>query len=79
MTNSRQGNTLKAVQGYLDNAPKDIGDRAILIADTAQLMRYLLADSLGIKPNDVPVDVAVNAAIAAVQGDRPVTSDDSPK
>ena len=63
---STQEKVQRIAQVYLDAAPKQVGDRAVLIADTAKLMRFLLAESLGVLPDDVPVDVAVEAAIEAI-------------
>jgi hypothetical protein len=55
------------VQTYLHAAPKPVGDLAVLIADTAKLIRFLLAEALGTAPEDIPVNTAVLAAIEALK------------
>jgi predicted RNase H-like nuclease (RuvC/YqgF family) len=56
------------VQTYLHAAPKPVGDLAVLIADTAKLIRFLLAEALGTAPVEAisTTDVEVRQLTEAI-------------
>ncbi|ESA37843.1 hypothetical protein N836_35070 [Leptolyngbya sp. Heron Island J] len=52
----------------MNAAPIEVGNRAVLIADTAKLIALLLEDSMDIPGREIPIDVLIKASIFACSG-----------
>ena len=55
----------EVTQRYMNAAPIEVGNRAVLIADTAKLIALLLEDSMDIPGREIPIDVLIKASIFA--------------